>query len=71
MNWLQIVGLKASNLDLSDKYDHLSENEKIEKREEFETNILMHRMIAMVTFFLASMYLTNHFDYRIKQASED
>ena len=28
-------------------------------------------MIAMITFFLASIYLTNHFSAKIKQASDD
>lgn len=28
-------------------------------------------MITMIIFFLASMYLINHFSFKIKQAQED
>ena len=39
--------------------------------DEMEMRVLALRMITMIIFFLASMYLINHFSFKIKQAQED
>lgn len=39
--------------------------------DEIEMRVLALRMITMIIFFLASMYLINHFSFKIKQAQED
>ena len=71
-NWLQIFGFKANAIDYQSKdFDHLSEEAKKHKISEIENINLAHRMIAMVIFFLTSMYLVNHFNNKLQHAKED
>jgi len=49
----------------------LSEEAKKHKITEVENTELAHRMVAMVIFFLSSMYLVNHFNSKLIHAKED
>lgn len=73
-DWLQIVGLKANALTLS-HYDEngveYTEEEYIAQRDLVETRALRGRMVAMVIFFLSSIYLSNLFSSKMKAASDD
>ena len=64
--WLQIIGLKANVLDIALTHgknpEDLTETEKVE----VETEALRGRMIAMVIFFLCSIYLCKHFSQKMK-----
>lgn len=62
--WLQIIGLKASSLDVSpfDKDgNQLNDNQLAAKKARIEERALQGRMIAMIIFFLSSIYLSNLF----------
>lgn len=70
--WLQIIGLKANMLD----YQYIEELKRIDPDIELTPRMMEHmalraRMIAMVIFFLSSIYLCNLFAGQMKQADED
>jgi hypothetical protein len=62
--WLQVLGLKTNEMDGLYYSEDLSD-------EEIEILALRYRMIAMVIFFLCSIYLCSHFSSKMKQAKED
>ena len=71
--WLQIIGLKANVLD----YEYIKDLKKlnpdmdINNERTIEHLALRARMIAMVIFFLVSIYLCNLFNEQMQRASED
>lgn len=66
--FFQLIGLKANDLEYIDVKHKDGEQYS---QSEMENHALRNRMIAMIIFFLCSIYLCSNFSKRIKQAVDD
>jgi len=66
-NLLPIIGLKASTIESDFGAKKLNAVEKAA----IEQDALKGRMLALVIFFLCSIYLCNHFSQKLKLAVGD
>jgi hypothetical protein len=65
--WLQLIGLKANLVE----FNELKKLDPTLTNKEIEHMALKARMIAMVIFFLSSIYLCSLFNSKMKEAEDD